>query len=103
MKVLSVYNIFLGSAFIIGDNIPTSLMVWLAISKIIRENFPNLQARVMPGSHANTDYYIIEVITENNALVYSQVHKLIKLIENISIDRLYGCKVFYKGQIINPD
>lgn len=100
MKILSVYKITNGSAFIITDDIPNSLRVWLSIIKIINNNFPNLTVRVMPGPHAHTDNDIIEVITENNELLNSQVQKVI---EDIIINRSSGCKVFYKGQIINPD
>lgn len=100
MKILSVHSIINGSAFIIGDDIPTSLIVWVSIGKIINDNFPNLYARVMPGPHEQTDNDIIEVFSQSNEIPNPEVHKLI---ENISINRSGGCKLFYKGQIINPD
>ena len=100
MEILSVYSITNGSIFVIADDIPTSLRVWLSIGKIINDNFPNLYARVMPGPHDQTDNDIIEVFSENNGIPNPEVHKLI---ENIVIDRSGGCKVYYKGQIINPD
>lgn len=99
MEILSVHKITNGSAFVIADDIPTSLMVWIEISNLINKNFPNLYARVMPGPHAQTDFDIIEVITEDKEIFNSQVHELI---EGITIEKSNGCKIFYKGQIITP-
>ncbi len=88
-----------GWTFALGDNLPTSLMVWEAIKKCIITNIPNAIVKVLPGPNLTTDNDIIE-ISFNQAVIHT-VSAIQNIIADISINKY--CQVFYKEQIVTPD
>jgi len=84
-----------GLMFALKENLPTSVMVWAAIKKILTLNLPNVVVKILPGPNWEVDNDVIEVIGETSAEV------IVNIIEDISINKF--CKVHYKEQIVSPD